>query len=164
MTITVVEGRAKRGWTVDDPPPRIKAFVDWYVWDRAKGESVKGYAESRGVPLITLNVWLKDTRVLTLLDHALYRSNAGPVRVQAVLDMLHRRAVENDDVKAASVYLQAVDKLVPRSRVDIVHHDARGLSDHELHAELRRAVQLLEEQRGVLDVVVEDAEVVEDSG
>jgi hypothetical protein len=167
VTITVAEGRAPRGWTVDDPPERIVAFLNWYVHERNVGDTVKGYAEVSDVPLITINKWLRDQRVLTLLDRHLYASNAGPVRVQAVLDMLHMRAVRDQDVKAAQVYLSAVDKLVPKRQVDVVIHDARQLSDQELHKELSRAIALLEEQRGVapeLDPVVEEAEVLEDTG
>lgn len=162
MGITTLDGRARRGWTADDPPARIAAFVDWYVHERAVGDSLKGYADRTGVPYVTVMKWSKDPRVTQVLDTQLKESNAGPIKVQMVLEMLHRRAVDDQDVKAAQVYLQAVDRLVPRRQVDVTIRDARQLSDTDLHAELRRAISLLEDQRGV-GPAIEDAEVLEDS-
>jgi hypothetical protein len=155
-TITMAEGRARKNWTVDDPPRRVLAFVEWFAYQRQIGQTQGNI----GRP--TLAKWMRDPRVLQLLDNALRLSNAGPQRVQDVLDMLHKRATVDEDVKAAQVYLQAVDRLVPKRQVDIVLHDARTLSDRELHAELRRAVELLENQRGVLEPPIEEAEVIED--
>ena len=106
---------------------------------------------------LTLRKWLADERVVVLLENALRKSNAGPVRVQAVLDMLHRRATEQEDVKAAQLYLQAVDRLAPR-RIEVTHHDASQLSNEDLARELSRALALIEHQQGP----IVDAEVVDD--
>lgn len=160
--ITTLDGRAPRGWTADDPPTRIAAFVDWYVHERQVGDSLKGYADRTGIPYVTVMKWSKDPRVMEVLDMHLRATNAGPIKVQQVLEMLHRRAVDDQDVKAAQVYLQAVDRLVPRRQLDVTIRDARQLNNDELHAELRRAIDLLEGQSAI-GPVIEDAEVLEDS-
>lgn len=155
MAVTLAQGRAKKGWTIDHPPTRIGGFVAWYAHERILSpsgtwlDSVKGWSEDHGIPHITVQKWLRDERVLTLLDNELRRTNAGPIKVQEVLDMLHKRAVVDEDVQAAKVYLQAVDRLIPKSRLDVVVHDARGLSNEQLYTELRRATAMLESRTGV---------------
>mgnify|MGYP003693993749 CR=1 FL=1 len=161
VAITLVEGRARRSWTVDDPPPQVRRLVQWFCYDRVEGESIKSWAEATGIAMPRINKWMRDARVKELLDHELRASHAHPQRIAGIMDMLYRRATVDSDVKAAQLYLQAVDRLVPKRQLDIVLHDARSLSDQELHAELRRAVALLE-QRGVAEL--EEAEVIEDSG
>jgi hypothetical protein len=88
--------------------------------------------------------------VVFLLENALRKSNAGPVKVQAVLDMLHTRAIVLEDVKAAQLYLQAVDRLAPR-RVEVTHTDASGLSNEQLAYELRRALDLIHDHSDIVD-------------
>ena len=150
-------------WTLDNPPKRIRDFITWYCLTREYGQTPKHYAELCGVTTSTINNWMNDPRVLELLENALRKTNAGPAKVQEVLDMLHRRATTMDDVKAANVYLQAVDKLIPRRQVDVVLHDARQLSDEQLRTELGRAIALLEKREpDALGAGVIDAEVVED--
>jgi hypothetical protein len=102
---------------------------------------------------------LQDDRVLALLEVKLRKLNGGVVKVQEVLETLHRLAVAGD-VKAARTYLEAVDRMAPR-RHEVTITDARNLSNEQLKAELQRAVALLERQPELPPV--EDAEVVEDS-
>lgn len=151
-------------WTVDDPPSIVTEFVHWYTWERAAGETAIDFiASSMGSRLSMANakVLMRDERVLTLLDRALRTSNAGPLRVQAVMDMLYMRATVREDVKAAQLYLQAVDRLTQRTTVDVTITDARRLSDEQLHAELARATKMLEARRQAEPPIV-DAEVVSD--
>ena len=157
--------RRWEAWTLANPPNEILDFIQWWVWDRDWGQSYHDYAPTVGVKPSVIKGWMRDPRVAKLLEEALTESNASPHRVQAVLDMLHRRAVALDDVPAARLYLQAVNKLTEHTKVDVVVTDARALSDEDLHAELRRAVALLESQgRAALPEPVEDAEVLADSG
>ena len=62
--------------------------------------------------------------------------NVHPERTQGVVDALHRAAVDGD-VKAASLYLQYIEKFTPKRRL-VVDDDrlVSGLSDAELSAEL----------------------------
>ena len=157
------EFRAKRWreWTPDKPPANVRNFLRWYVEERRIGETIHDYAVKHKIKPTVVRGWLRDERVHDVLEAMLRRSNAGPVRVQEVVDMLYKRATQADDVQAAKLYLQHVDKLVLRTQVDVVVTDARTLSDQDLRQELARAVALLDKRE--LPPVIEDAEVIEDS-
>ena len=163
--MTVSLATTRRGgqrWTIDQPPPKIRAFIEWYCFDRGYGETYRNFARAMGYSENTIQTWLRDPRVITLLERTLAGTNAGPVKVQEVLDMLHRRATQEDDVKAARTYLEAVGKMMPRrSEVEVTINDARSLSDQQLAAELKRAVDLLEGR--ALPEAIEEAEVIEDT-
>jgi hypothetical protein len=148
-------------WTIDAPPPHIAAFVRWWVDDRKYGEREREYAAQAELAVQTVRNWMQDPRVRQLVGVALEESNASAPKVQEVLDMLHRRATQEDDVKAAGLYLTAVGKMVPRRELNVTIHDARELSNDQLHAELRRAIALME-GRPALPEVIEEAEVLED--
>jgi hypothetical protein len=148
-------------WTPDKPPANVRNFLRWWVEERRVGETFHEYARKHGLKPTVVRGWLRDERVQDVLERMLYRSNAGPVRVQEVIDMLYRRATTLEDVQAAKLYLQHVDKLVTRTQVDVVVTDARTLSDDDLRRELTRAVALLEKRE--LPSPVEDAEVISDS-
>ena len=150
-----------REWTPEKPPARVARFLRWYVEERKIGETFYDYATKHGERVTVLRGWMRDERVQDVLGRMLYRSNAGPVRVQEVVDMLYRQAVTANDVQAAKVYLQHVDKLVAHTQVDVVVTDARSLSDEALRQELARAVALLDKRE--LPSPIEDAEVISDS-
>jgi hypothetical protein len=141
------------------PPPLVAQFIEWYCHEREVGETFQAWAEQAGVRKLTVQRWLQDDRVLALLEVKLRKLNGGVVKVQEVLETLHRLAVAGD-VKAARTYLEAVDRMAPR-RHEVTITDARNLSNEQLKAELQRAVALLERQPELPPV--EDAEVVEDS-
>jgi hypothetical protein len=62
--------------------------------------------------------------------------NIHPERTQSVIDALFRQAADGD-VKAASLYLQYIDKFTPKRRVVVDdERAASGLSDLELADEL----------------------------
>jgi hypothetical protein len=149
-------------WTVDNPPEHVRRFIQWYVFDRRYKETLADYANTTHGHYQNLVRMLRDPRVSQLLEVALRDSNAGPTRIQEVLDMLHHRAVHEDDIKAARIYLEAVGKMAPRqSQVDVRITDARGLSNDQLQVELRRALALLQGQHEAEEI--EEAEVVEDT-
>jgi len=157
--------RARGGrpaWTVENPPEHIRRLVDWWVHERRAGEQQADFAAAAGVSLQSVRNWMVDPRVKQLLGLALDESNASAPRVQMVLDMLYKRATEDEDVKAARTYLEVVGRMAPkRTEVDITIHDARSLSDEQLRAELKRAVDLLEGR--ALPEAIEEAEVIEDT-
>jgi len=150
-----------RPWTIEDPPGEITRFVEWYCWERVRGERYHDYAKRFDLKPSVVKGYMLDERVRDLLDAALRKTNAGPDRVQEVVDMLFYRSVVLEDVQAAKLYLQHVDRLMVRSHLDVVVHDARTLSNEDLHAELQRAVALLE-GRAALPEPIEDAVVIED--
>lgn len=156
--------RGGERWTSDNPPEKIREFVEWYCHDRLHGQGYRHYAAARGMSTNTLALWVKDPRVIVLLEAGLQGTNAGPLKVQEVLDMLHSRAVNEQDIKAARTYLEAVGRMAPRrTEVNVTVTDTRGLSNEQLAVELRRAVALIEGQPAALAEVIEEAEVIEDS-
>ena len=69
--------------------------------------------------------------------------NVHPERTQSVVDALYRQAAQGD-VKAATLYLQYIDKFTPKRRVLVEdERDASGLSDDELAAELEELIEEL---------------------
>ena len=116
----------------------------WYVHERRNGETMADYARAKGIRYDTVKKLARDQRVLQLLDDELRASNAGALRTQQILDMLHRKAVIDHDVRAARVYMECVGGLIPRRQVDVVVRDARLLSYEQLRAELSRALELLD--------------------
>ena len=163
-TLTPLRNGGRRAWTPDNPPEHIRRLVDWWVHERRVGESQADFAQSAGVSLQSVRNWMGDPRVKQMLGLALEESNASAPRVQMVLDMLYKRATVEEDVKAARTYLEAVGRMAPkRSEVDVRITDARGLSNEELAAELRKAVALMERNNTPeLEAPIEDAEVVEE--
>ena len=58
--------------------------------------------------------------------------NINPERVQSVIDALWQQAA-NGDVKAASLYLQYIDKFTPKRKVSVEDdRDVAAFSDEEL--------------------------------
>lgn len=154
--------RVPKGWTVEEPPAAIRDFVEWYAWSRAVGDTYSAYARDTGLTLTTVFRWMRDPRVVELLETELRKTNAGPHKVQQVLDRLHVDAVAGN-VSAARLYLETVDRLSPR-KVEITVRDARDLSNDELKRELRTAYKRLASQASgdqASDDEIVDAELVD---
>ena len=93
--------------------------------------------------------------------------NIHPERTQSVIDALFRQAADGD-VKAASLYLQYIDKFTPKRRVVVDdERAASGLSDLELADELEvlvaefRDVHVGEIVAGDVDIDIEVVDYVE---
>ena len=71
--------------------------------------------------------------------------NVHPERTQSVVDALHLLLRWLVMLKAASLYLQYIEKFTPKRRV-VVDDDrmVSGLSDAELHAELESLMEGLD--------------------
>ena len=70
--------------------------------------------------------------------------NVHPERTQGVVDALHAAAIQGD-VKAASLYLQYIEKFTPKRRLVLDDdREVSGLSDSELHAELESLMRGLD--------------------
>ena len=148
-------------WTEDDPPRHIRQLVNWWVHERKEGEHQADFALKAGVSVQSVRNWLMDPRVKRMLGNALDESMPAP-RVQMVLDMLFRRATQDDDIKAARTYLEVVGRMAPkRTETTITITGTRSLSDEQLRMELKRAVALLEAQAPAGEI--EEAVVIEDS-
>lgn len=111
-----------------------REFIEW-LCDPERSGSQREWAEQHEVAGSTLRRWKQDRWFKQAYEQRLAELNISPDRIQVVVDALHRAAA-GGDTKAASLYLQYVDRLQPKR---VVIEDARvaGLSDEELAAELQ---------------------------
>ena len=109
-------------------------YIEWLA-DPERLGSKKEWARSHGVAESTVFRWQNDRWFKAAYEQRLAELNVSPDRIQAVVDSLWT-AASRGDTKAASLYLQYVDRLQPKR---VVIEDARvaGLSDDELAAELQ---------------------------
>ena len=82
----------------------------------------------------------RDARIIKEWDKPAAELNINPERVQSVIDSLWQRASDGD-VKAASLYLQYIDKFTPKRKVVVDdERDIEGYSDEELAEALEAEV------------------------
>lgn len=122
--------------------PKQRDYIEWLCDPERKG-SKKAWAEENGVSETTIHRWQNEYVFKQAYEQRLAELNISPDRIQAVVDALHR-AAKTGDTKAASLYLQYVDRLQPKR---VVIEDARvgNLSDDALAAELEALIPTLRE-------------------
>ena len=120
-------------------------FLDWLLSEVREPVTQKEWAAEFGFNERTVRRRKSDPRFVREWDRRASELNVHPERTQTVIDALYRAAALGD-VKAATLYLQYIDKFTPKRRV-LVDDDrtAAGFSDAELAAEL---ADLVEELRG----------------
>ena len=132
-----------RGWRTDPEtgekvmPDSWKAFLDWKLQgpDRDPKHHYE-WARENGVHEDSVRRWKRDPRFIKEWDRRAAELNIHPERTQGVIDSLHLAAV-GGDVKAASLYLQYIEKFTPKRRVVVDdEREVAGLSDVELADEL----------------------------
>ena len=108
-------------------------YLDWLLTapSERRPATKQAFADEMGVDVTTLRRWEKKDAFRTLWEERSRTSQGSPERTQSVLDTLHSKALDGD-VRAAQLWLQAMDKMSPE-RVE-VHHDRKAsqLSDAEL--------------------------------
>ena len=117
-------------------PDKWKAYLDWLLSVSREPATTRDWAVANDVNERTVRRWKADSRFIREWDRRAAELNVHPERTQSVVDALHAAAV-GGDVKAASLYLQYIEKFTPKRRL-VVDDDrvVSGLSDAELHAEL----------------------------
>lgn len=143
----VIQSGGGRGWSrdpvsgVEVMPEKWALFLDWLLDGEGRVPSTqKDWAELNGVAASTVRKWKRDPRFVREWDRRATDLNVHPERTQSVVESLWRAAA-GGDVKAASLYLQYVEKFTPKRHV-VVEDDrlVSGLSDEELAAELEGLV------------------------
>ena len=135
-----------KGWNWDNQTnswemPDIQSkFLDWLLSDPRDPATRSEWAAQEGVHPDTPKRWKRDRRFQEEWDRRAREKNISVDRVQSVVDSLHRAAV-NGDVKAASLYLQYIDRFTPKRVVKVEDGDTSGMSDEELMAELRQLTE-----------------------
>ena len=136
-----------KGWKWDETkgqkvmPDTWAAFLDWLLRgpDR-RPKTQKEWASENGVHEDSLRRIKRDPRFTREWDRRAAELNIHPERTQSVIDALYLQASAGD-VKAASLYLQYIEKFTPKRRLVVDDERAvSGLSDDELADELEALV------------------------
>lgn len=134
------------GWNWDNQsnswqmPELQSKFLDWLLSDPRDPATRKEWAAQNGVHEDTPKRWKRDRRFKEEWERRAREKNISVDRVQSVVDSLHRAAI-NGDVKAASLYLQYIDRFVPKQVIKVEDRDTVNLSDEELLAELQHLTE-----------------------
>lgn len=135
-----------KGWNWDNQtntwqmPDLQSKFLDWLLSDPKDPETRAEWCEQNEVHYDTPKRWKRDKRFQEEWERRAREKNISVDRVQSVVDSLHKAAL-NGDVKAASLYLQYIDRFVPKQVVRVEDRDTKALSDAELMAELRELTE-----------------------
>ena len=125
-------------------PDKWKAYLDWLLSEVREPATSKAWAAENGLNDRTVRRWKADSRFIREWDRRAAELNVHPERTQSVIDALHAAAVTGD-VKAASLYLQYIEKFTPKRRLVLDDdREVSGLSDSELHAELESLMEGLD--------------------
>lgn len=118
-------------WAGGKVPQHVLDYVEWLVMPEAMRDpkTKVAWAEQAGVNRRTLNEWENDDRVKWAIRDRADALNMSPDRVQAVMNALWKKA-EGGDVQAAKLYMDHVDKIMPREGAKVTGFE--DLSDEEL--------------------------------
>ena len=136
-----------KGWRVDPDtgeklmPDMWKDLLDWLLQGPQRDPKHQyEWADSNGVHEDSVRRIKRDPRFMKEWDRRAAELNIHPERTQTVIDALFAQAADGD-VKAASLYLQYIEKFTPKRRLVVDDERAvSGLSDSELADELEALV------------------------
>lgn len=102
-------------WPGGKPPEHVIEYVEWLVIPESMRQPAtkQAWADEHGVNRRTLNEWERDDRVKWAIRDRADALNMSPERVQEVMNALYRKAASGD-VQAAKLYMDHVDKIMPR--------------------------------------------------
>jgi hypothetical protein len=117
-----------------------KSLLDWLLQGPQRDPKHQyEWADLNGVHEDSLRRIKRDPRFMKEWDRRAAELNIHPERTQTVIDALFAQAADGD-VKAASLYLQYIEKFTPKRRLVVEDKDASSLSDLELAEELEALV------------------------
>ena len=125
-------------------PPLWQELLDWLLRgpDR-RPRTQRDWATENDIHEDSLRRIKRDPRFIKEWDRKAAELNINPERVQSVIDSLWQRASEGD-VKAASLYLQYIEKFTPRKKLVIDdERDIASFTDEELASAMEAEVQYL---------------------
>ena len=139
-----------KGWTWDEDskskvmPEKWVRLLDWLLQGSERVPKFqKEWAVENDLHESSIRRIKADVRFIKEWDRRCAELNIHPERTQSVIDSLWSQAA-GGDVKAASLYLQYIDKFTPKRKVVVDdERDAESLSDSELADELLAEVRHL---------------------
>ncbi len=139
-----------KGWKWDEEtgskvmPENWNLLLDWLLLgpDREPKHQYQ-LAEELGMHEDSIRRIKRDPRFMREWDRRAAELNISPERTQSVVDALYQQAA-NGDVKAASLYLQYIDRFTPKRKVVVGEdRDASSMTDEELASELESEIRHL---------------------
>ena len=142
-----------RGWATDPDtgqqqmPDLWKELLEWLLQGPERSpRTQREWAKDHEMHEDSIRRIKRDNRFIREWDRRAAELNINPERVQSVIDALWQQAA-NGDVKAASLYLQYIDKFTPKRKVSVEDdRDTALFSDEELAAALE--AELLDLRKG----------------
>ena len=139
-----------KGWATDPDtgeqtmPEAWRDLLEWLLrGPEREPRTQREWATANEIHEDSIRRIKRDARFIKEWDRRAAELNINPERVQSVIDSLWQRASDGD-VKAASLYLQYIDKFTPKRRVVVDDdRDTAGLSDEELASALEAEVRHL---------------------
>lgn len=118
-------------------PEMWEKFLDWLVTYPRDPATQVAWADQNGVHEDSLRRIKRDRRFVEEWEKRAAQTNASVEKVNSVIAAIYQ-AAERGDVKAATLYLQYVDRFTPKRAVQIdQRQEVRGLTDEELAEALR---------------------------
>ena len=147
-----------KGWVTNPDtgekimPELWKSFLEWLLLGPERvPQTQKEWAVANGVHEDSLRRWKRDPRFRKEWEARAAELNIHVERVQSVIDAVYREAAQGD-VKAASLYLQYIEKFTPKRKVVMEdERDVESFSDDELASLLEEEVASLRLIKGGLD-------------
>ncbi len=136
-----------QGWVWDEEsgdkvmPARWQEFLDWLLCGpERQPRTQREWAAENAMHEDSLRRIKRDHRFIKEWDSRAAELNINPERVQSVIDSLWQRASAGD-VKAASLYLQYIEKFTPKRKIVVDdERDIAAFSDEELASALEAEV------------------------
>ena len=136
-----------KGWKWDEEtgqsvmPKNWQKLLEWLLQgNEREPRTQRDWAADNKIHEDSIRRIKRDARFIKEWDRRAAELNINPERVQSVIDSLWQRASDGD-VKAASLYLQYIDKFTPKRKVVVDdERDIAGYSDEELAEALEAEV------------------------
>lgn len=127
-------------WEGGKPPDYVLEYVDWLVQPESLREpkTKADWAREHGFNRKTLTDWEHDDRVRWAIQDRADALNMSPERVQEVMNALYKKAASGD-VQSMKLYLEHVDKIMPRDLQGGGSGGYEDMTDEQL-AELAKEV------------------------
>jgi hypothetical protein len=133
-------------------PEKWQGLLEWLLAGPERQPVLqKDWAEQNDMHADSIRKIKRDVRFVREWDRRAAELNVHPERTQRVIDALFTEASQGD-VKAASLYLQYVEKFTPKRRLIVDdERDASGLSDSELADEMEAMVAEIRDEEAEVD-------------
>ena len=136
-----------RGWIADpetgkkEMPELWKELLEWLLCGPERSpRTQREWAHENDIHEDSIRRIKKDSRFVKEWDRRAAELNINPERVQSVIDALWQQAA-GGDVKAASLYLQYIDKFTPKRKMVLDdERDVAAFSNEELASALEAEV------------------------